>query len=95
VSGRLRWLRLRQVAGLAAEAVHPGGLAEDDRRGRHAAAGHGQQRGSQRADQVAQFKDRTAALRLLRRRLSDTVVTALRVDQTPARTHAPARPLAA
>jgi transposase len=34
--------------------------------------------------QTARGKDRTAALRLLRRRLSDTVFTALRADQQPA-----------
>jgi transposase len=32
--------------------------------------------------QMARGKDKTAALRLLRRRLSDTVFTALRADQT-------------
>lgn len=45
--------------------------------------------------QLARGKDRTAALRLLRRRLSDTVFTALRADQLPIRTQhipAPRRP---
>jgi hypothetical protein len=35
--------------------------------------------------QQARGKDTTAALRLLRRRLSDTVFTALRADQMPSR----------
>ena len=45
----------RAKASLVAEAVDAGGLPDEDRRGQHSAAGHGQQRGSQPADQVAQF----------------------------------------